>query len=277
MTNHPKASLYILMCSLFLVSFASCSRQESPAQKAVVLEEKIPEPQVLEPELPIFAGEVVQYTIKNLGVKAGEAVLSFDGFVSLEGKQLFAMTFLAQGFNFFDEEKIFADPQTFYPVMIKRNVNVFGKKEQIVEEYNQKEGFVRVTKVAGGQTTEQVLKKEGPIDNIYCFIYRYRSRGDFKLGDSLTMKLPTKDIKIDLVKNVRLGVAGKAFDAFYMQSEPAQYKLWFDQSEKKIPLRIDGALGLGKMSMMMRDYEMKPLKEKIVSPKVQENQNNVTR
>jgi hypothetical protein len=42
--------------------------------------------------------------------------------------------------------------------------------------------------------------------------------------------------------------------AFYIASEPKKYRIWFDNSPLKIPLKIDGAIGWGKMSMVFREH-----------------------
>jgi len=69
------------------------------------------------------------------------------------------------------------------------------------------------------------------------------------------MILPTKDLKIRLVKRVVLKINGKFYDSYYMQSQPVRYKIWFDTSEHKWPLRITGTIGLINSVMTMTGYE----------------------
>ena len=89
---------------------------------------------------PFRPGETIQYDIKKLAVKAGEATLTFQGLVSLEGQSAFLITFASKGLKFFDEEKIYLDPPTFLPKRVERDLNIFGKKEEIIEYYNAQEG-----------------------------------------------------------------------------------------------------------------------------------------
>ena len=156
----------------------------------------------------------------------------------------------AQGFNFFDEEKIYIDPKTFLPLRVDRDLNIFGKKEKITEFYDARRGEVRIVKKAGKKVTEQVLRKKGFLDNIYCFIYRYRAFGKFQIGDKFIMNLPTTDIFIQLFKKQKVKALGRTLDAFYMQSNPKKYRIWFDSGSGKFPLRIDGAVGFGNTSMI---------------------------
>ena len=231
----------------------------------VVLEQTFLKPMVQETKtqakedvvLPFSEGETITYTIKSLGLKAGEARLVFNGVEKVDGQPFYSITFTSRAANFFDEEKIYADLDTFYPVIVKRDLNIWGKKEKITEKYDQKKGIIKIIKTAGDKTTEQMIEKTGPIDNIYCFIYRYRKNGTFQVGESFSFELPTASITIDLVKSMKLKVGGGTYESYYMQSNPSKYKVWFDRGEKKIPLRIDGAMGLSKMAMVMEDYESK--------------------
>jgi hypothetical protein len=208
-------------------------------------------------DLNDFIGEKITYSIKQTGIKAGEAVLSYEGPATKEDKEYVLIVFKADGMNFFDLEKIYADPQTLLPKIVERDLNIFGKKEQITEYYESAAGKVRVVKTAKGKTSEQVISKKGDLDNIYCFIYRYRRDADPKPGASIAINLPTVDLQLKLKENTKLSAAGKKYDAVFIQSEPAKYKMWFDTGKQKIPLRIDGAVGIGNTTMTMKSYETK--------------------
>jgi len=112
-----------------------------------------------------------------------------------------------------------------------------------------------LTKRAGGKETQQTLEKEGQIENIYGFIYRYRRDGEFNPGDSIDIMLPTKDVSFQMEGKQKLAVGKKVYEAYIMESDPKQYRVWFDKSPQKIPLRIDGAVGFGNTSMVLAQYE----------------------
>jgi hypothetical protein len=193
--------------------------------------------------------EKITYDIKKVGMSAGKATLSFDT-VQLDGKEVYLITFTADAMKVHDVEKIYMEPKTFLPVKVERDVNVFGKREKITEVYDGK-GTVKITNEGkAGQT----IKKNVPLDNIYCFIYRYRQSGKFQMGEKLQLNLPTKDVKISLVRKDTMRVLGKDRDVFFMQSVPKKYSIWFD-TDMKIPVRIDGAVGMGKTSMILESYE----------------------
>lgn len=207
------------------------------------------------PPVPFKSGEKVTYSIKKVGVKAGEASLLIEGPVSVEGRDVFVITFTASALNFFDEEKITMDPQSYLPLRVQRDLNIWGRREKITEEYFQDQGIVRIKKIAGGKETTQTIKKKGTLDNIYCFIYRYRKQGRFNIGETLTMNLPTRNVKIALASQGRIAAGGKKYQAFFLQSLPKQYRMWFDTGERKIPLRIDGSMGIAGTSLIMSGFE----------------------
>jgi len=204
---------------------------------------------------PFKRGEVITYVIKNLGIKSGEATLTFQGLTQLNNRDVYLIIFRADGLNFYDEEKIYTDPKTFFPILIKRDLNIFGKKEKIEEHYETQKGIVRIVKTRGERTTEQIIEKEGNIDNIYCFIYRVRRDGQFTIGDEFFVRLPTKDINMKIIKQMPLKAAGQKYDSFYFKSNPKQYQVWFDTGSQKIPLRISGSMGIKATTMTMVKYQ----------------------
>lgn len=204
---------------------------------------------------PVAAGEKISYAIKKYGVKAGEATLLFHGPVTHEGREYQLIVFTASALNFFDEERIYADPETLFPVRVERDLDIWGTKERIIEEYDRQRGVVRIAKLAGGKTTEQTIEKDGRLDNIYCFIYRYRHQGRLGIGETVTMNLPTQDVVIQLTGKSRIKAGGRVHEALFMKSQPAKYRIWFENGSRKIPLRIDGAVGFGNTSMVMTDYQ----------------------
>lgn len=207
--------------------------------------------------MPFSKGETITYTIKKLGLKVGEASYVFNGLTEINNQKAYLLTFTAKAFNFFDEEKIYFDPKTFYPISVYRTLNIFGKKEKIQETYFHDKGEILITKHAKGETTTQTIKKIGPIDNLMCFIYRYRYSGKFQEGERLKMNLPTKDVTLQLKNKKNLKIKGKKQLTYYLQSIPNQYRLWFSTDSNKIPLRIDGALGPLKAKMIIKTYHKK--------------------
>ncbi len=215
----------------------------------------LPTSSLMAETVPFLPGEKIYYSVKQLGVKAGDAVLQFKGEAYLEGKKYSLIVFTAKGFNFFDEERIYVDPESFQPVRVLRDLNIFGNKENIMEEYFLKDGLIRITKTAGGKTTVQDISKKGAVDNIYGFLYRTRLRENIQVGKFFDLNLTTLNVKMEGVSEVNFKAAGKSYRSVLFRSVPAKYTIWFDQGPEKLPLRIVGSLGLSNTVMVMTGYE----------------------
>ena len=130
-------------------------------------------------------------------------------------------------------------------------------KKKIVEFYDQENFVVIIEKTVEGKDAPEktVIKKEDRIDNIYCFIYRVRNKNSFKVGNSFKMNLPTKDVSVKIAKKRKIKAAGKRYWAYYLHTVPAQYRLWFTESDGEIPIRIDKPAAFGGTSMLMTEYK----------------------
>lgn len=130
-----------------------------------------------------------------------------------------------------------------------------------MEVYDQKAGRVKVTKVAKGKTTVQILQQEGPIDNIYGFIYRYRVQGGRNREEQFKVRLPILDVSIAGVKEMGFKTTGKAYRAILLHSvAPKILHIWMDKGSGCLPLRIAGAVGLAKTVMTM--IAVKPARDR---------------
>jgi len=204
---------------------------------------------------PQLRAGTIYYSIRQMGFD-GQATLTMVGPRDYKDHKTVLIVFKAHGVNYSDEEDIYVDPTTYLPLFVERDfsLNVYGHGKTL-EEYLPSKREIIITKTDGGHLIRQVINKAGPVDNIYGFIYRYRREGAFKIGDAFNMILPTKDLKIRLIKRVALKIGGKSYNSYYMQSQPVKYKIWFDASEHKWPLRITGTIGFINSVMTMTGYE----------------------
>lgn len=202
-----------------------------------------------------LTGERLTYSIHKLMMNVGDVVLEFKGFSEYEGKELVLIEFTADGFNFYDHEKIYLDPNTFCPLVVERDLDIFGAKEKIREEYDPQKGSVTLYKTVGDTTETQQIDQGQPLENIYGFIYRYRLSGAFKKGETFNINLPTLNVTMQSIDKRHYSFEGEKKDVLFMQSDPKKFRLWYDLSTDKIPLRIDGAVGFGSTSMRLRDIQ----------------------
>jgi len=242
----------ILISCLSLLGYCAILRaQTQPQETAIHLTSQG------QTEFPFLKGETIKYVIKSFGLRVGEASLTFEGETDVDGKAAYLIVFEAGAVNFYDEERIYADKEKFFPLRVERDLNIWGKKEKIVEDYNQQTGTVTITKVVAGKKTTQEIDKDGILDNIYCFIYRSRLLKDFHVGDSFAISVPTDDVTMNIVKKMKIKAAGEQYDSYYLASDPPKYKVWFGTGKKKIPLRINGSVGLSNTAMIMVEYSIR--------------------
>jgi hypothetical protein len=207
-------------------------------------------------EPPYRPGEIIRYHIKQFGVKIGEASLTFEGEKVLDGRKIDLIVFASRGTAFFDNEEIYVDPGTFRPVKVSRDLKIFGGHEHIVEDYAP-DGTVKITKNADGKVTGTVLRKNGPVDNIYGFIYRYRSETDLSAKKAFAVRLPTVDVVLTITDEGNFNAGGKSYRAVVVKSVPSKYTIWVDKSAKHLPLRISGAIGIANTVMTMVSVEQR--------------------
>ncbi len=208
-------------------------------------------------------GEKLEYDIKKFGITVGTATFEFKGDATIEGQTTTLIQVIAKGFQFYDEENIYLNKETYFPFIVKRELNIFGKKESIIEKYDQAKGSVEISGRAENAKAGEVtrIQQKGVIDNIYGFIYRYRLKGSFKKGEPLIMQLPTRKVILNFVGEKNLKIAGKKVPTYYMEDTDKKIKVWFDQTQTKVPYKINGAIGLGKTSLLLKMDEKLNLKE----------------
>ena len=202
----------------------------------------------------IKPGEKIVYDIKKM-FKVGQAVLEYKGPVTIENQQLIHILVTMRAPNFYDQEDIFVEPINFYPVLVKRNLNIFGKKEKIIERYDQIKGTVEIIKNVRGKDVKQTIERKTPIENLYGFIYQFRLKGDLQNTSSVTMHLPTKDVIMKNLGAVDIAAGGKTYKTVLLESDPKQYSLWFDTQGNSLPVKIDGGLGAIKAVMVLREVK----------------------
>ncbi|HLF18033.1 MAG TPA: DUF3108 domain-containing protein [Candidatus Omnitrophota bacterium] len=198
-------------------------------------------------------GETITYQIKKANLTVGKVIVRYHGITPLEGRDYILVTVDTAALRMRDTEKIYLDPQSFYPAIIERDIDMWGKKESITERYRE-DGYVRIIKVAKGKREAFEIKKPQRLDNIYAFIYRYRVSGQFKPGEKLEMTLPTKDVMIGFAGREKIEAVGQEHETYYLEGNDKDYQIWFDTTERRIPLRIKGSVGFGKTSLVMESY-----------------------
>jgi len=187
--------------------------------------------------LPFQKGETIQYKVKWNGISIGRMSMTFEGLVDYQGRQVYQITSLSDTIQYEGTEVIYADPETWLPIYVLRDLKYLGKKEHIQEIYDQIHQKLQIIKTIGTQTTEKWITKPGPIQNGLLFYYWIRMQA-LKVGEQFQVMLPTKDYVFSIKKHVPLKVIGKIKKTFLFESYPKGLKIWLQSDLDLIPLKM---------------------------------------
>ena len=200
--------------------------------------------------LPFRKGEKFLYKVK-LGIfTVGSAELIFEGRDTLDGRDVYVISLESRLAKVYDKEKIYADVNTFNPIRVERDIDIFGKRSKILEEYDQDENYVKIQNTRKDKTTTDIIHSDESLQNVISMIYFYRNSG-LKLNSTLDFNFPTKKIKMKVSKLEEITVPKGKYKAFLLESTPKKYKVWFDTTNKRIPLKINGAIALTGLTMVL--------------------------
>jgi hypothetical protein len=204
--------------------------------------------------LPFLANETIDYIIKLKGIKIGRATLTYKGKTKLDGKDVHLIIFYTNTMNFKDKETIYADIDNFLPLRIERSINNWGKKIYIIEEYDQKNYTVTITRIGRRHKKLKQIQKNAHIQNAILLTFLYRKLRDFEIGKDFPVTLPLAELVMRFTKKSRIKVPYGLYEAYLAESFPKGYRIWFEESNKAIPVKISGPLFLGSVSLEMADY-----------------------
>ena len=196
-----------------------------------------------------YAGESILYLISPLGRSEYHNL----GVVDIKGTKVNLVTFRTKVLFVDDLEKIYSDPETLLPLKIERTISKLWSKENITEEYDQKNFTVTYRKLKGNKIIyEKIVKAKGPVHNAITLPFYLRGRSDLKIGWHFTARVPAefelKLVSIDQIKTP----AGK-FQAYHFKSIPDKFEIWINKNNPRVPLKIQGK-GVFDYALLMKQY-----------------------
>ena len=207
------------------------------------------------PDYPFRIGEKLKYGIYSAAIKVGNVLISYLGNKEIDGNVVSLITLEAKAPGFYDFEEIYGDIEQFAPLKVTRKINLFGEDACIIEEYNQKNNQVLITRKAKKITIKKIESK-GKINNVILLLYYFRNqKNKYKIGDKIKFNLPTKSMEMLMEKEVEINVPMGRFKAFFIRSIPSNFKVWFSKDERNLPLRINGAIGFGNTYLSLIETE----------------------
>jgi hypothetical protein len=196
-----------------------------------------------------YAGESILYLINPFG----RAEYNDLGLVDLKGVKARLVVFHTRVLLFDDVETIYSDPESLFPYRIERRISKFWGKEFIVEEYDQKNFTVVISKFKGSKlVARKTFKASGPIENAIMLPFSMRRLPDPAIGNQFIVRLP-EEFKLELVSVDEVAVPAGKFRAYHFQSTPDNFEIWINRADPRVPLKIQGKGGY-KYSLLMKEY-----------------------
>jgi hypothetical protein len=194
--------------------------------------------------------ERISYTISPL---KGTAQYREVGLVQLDGKPAQLVIFETHVGGFKDIEKIYSDPVSFLVLKVDRDVSGWFGREHIIEEYDQSNFTVRISKFKGKKKTEEtLLKADGPIYNAIILPFHQRQAVPFSKGWTRTFRIPKKiEVKLSAIEKIEVG--GRSYEAYRFSGTPGQFDFWISKNDPHVPLKIKGG-GVFKYSLLINGY-----------------------
>lgn len=219
------------------------ARNKKDAVQPVAL---MPSDQGIPTRLLFEPGEELRYQVNYKGLPLGTSVLTFHGEALWQEQKTYHITFTTALPLVKDREDIYAEKETFLPLLVVRSVNKVGAfPEKIEEVYDQKKYSVVVSKKGAILSKRFVIQKESAIHNAILLAYAYRQRPDLEASPAHAVMLPTAHFSVLYKGKEVVKTPLGEFPAHVFTSNPPKFKLWISADEKRIPLKIENPATLG--------------------------------
>jgi hypothetical protein len=185
--------------------------------------------------LPFPVGEKLEYRVIFKGLRLGQAVMTFLGPVERDGRNLYNIRFETRVPSLHDIENIYADPATWRPVLVERDIRKLIGGETLVEVYDQEQGEVRIRRENG---EELVISRGEPLHNPILLTYLFRTRSVDDYEQKLDVTLPRMDLTIVYQGVETIDMETGTQEAHHFSSEGGEFDFWLGTGAERIPLKI---------------------------------------
>lgn len=248
----PRLRIFLFGLIAFMGSFLALDKATTARFNAA---EILPPAPATQGSLPAErAGERIVYGVKLNGISLGRATFTQLAREEVNGRLLNVATFETRVTSFWDLEKIYSDPRTYLPVRVERRIKTLAGQEHIVEEYDQENFRLVITKFpAGKKGEEQIIRQKHPLHNSIMLPFYVRDIQGLAPGWTFRAQLPTQSFDIKLVGVETVALPAGRFECFHFRSFPERFEIWVSADERRIPVKIRGSSGIG-YTMTMREY-----------------------
>ena len=197
------------------------------------------------------------YKVSFNGIPSGRINWEYLGKEYLGDKETEVLTVssttkILKFLNLTSSEKVFIDSLTNLPLLVERDIVLFGKKEIIREVYDQKKGIVRIIRT-DSKTRENILAQTTPIHNILALLYFFPEDIKLKKKKWMSFNLPNQKVKIRFISERTLSTSkGNKKTYFLIGRGAKRFNLWLDKLTR-LPLRLEFVFPIGKIIIVKVD------------------------
>lgn len=206
------------------------------------------------PNVPDYMGEKISYDIRLGAITVGRALLNYVSKSMVNGRLLNLITLETRIPQFTDLEKIYSDPETLLPCRVERKISAILKREDITEDYDQKNFTISITRRTFFGSQQIDIKKNGPIQNAILLPYYIRRIPNLVIGAAIPVNMPKYELKITLDGLETIETPAGTFKTYHFSSSPKQVEIWITADERRIPVKLLGVGTYGYL-MVMREYK----------------------
>lgn len=245
-----KSLVIFLFSIVLLINSISCASQ-------AILKETIPTLESKE-ALPFRKGDKFFYEVRFNGIKVGRIEFEYQG--HREINKVYQDIFMISSnvnilklFQIQSKELVYANIEKYLPHMVEREVTFLGRKELILEEYNQKDGWVKITVKKDKIVQERIIYQEPPIHNSLILFFFYPLDLEEKLGKTIKFNLPLQKIKIKVKELRKIQTSERQIDEVYLLEVSNQRRvlIWIKKRER-LPIRLEAPAFLGRVAITKR-------------------------
>lgn len=201
--------------------------------------DKNPDAEEQKTGLPFEKGEQLVYDVYSAGIMVGKSFLVFHGEEEYEGQKVFRISLSTQLPFFKDEEQIYAQEESFLPLKVERRINKLGGfYETIVENYNQADFTVEITKKSNFSSDSISIKKYSPIYNAILLTYYCRANPGIADKSNFKITLPTSEFNIKISGEETLKTPSGTYDTDVFSSTPSKFTFYLSRDKDKLPVKI---------------------------------------
>jgi hypothetical protein len=223
------AALFFL--ALIIFGAVRCVPKEPRSAKPVS--------QAIHKPFPFNPGDKFLYEVTFNRLKAGTIELEYKG--RKDDLDLVVVTNKINVLNILQinsVESIYLNAEDYLPKKVERDVVFFGKPEHIIEEYNQKDGWVNVLQEKNGKTKENIIPQDPPIHNSHSLFFVYPLNFEQDPGALLEFNLPLEKVKMRVRELRKVKSDSGEKEVYVLEVNPKKIVIVLDKSQR-IPLRIE--------------------------------------